>query len=329
MRLVLMLDINEILPELTERHQIALRWFVTHSGEERAWPGSLSDGTLLASKAKGIYKPGWTKYALSVRQSLGGPYSDRDPKLRSDGTWSYDYFQENTDPDQRDSEYTNLGLVQCMEDDVPVGVFRQVARRPAARYRILGLAAVVGWEAGYFRLEGFSTDGFAYRRRAQAEIDALVERHENAVAEDADGYDERFEDGQDRAIASVVRRRGQPEFRRVLVDAYGGRCSISGCDAEAALEACHIRPYRGPQTNSLSNGLLLRADLHTLFDLGLLAVDTASMTAIVAPELEGTTYSELAGKSVAVPKVMPSGSNMEALDWHHRWTGLTGKSSLQ
>ena len=323
-----MLEIEETLSMLTERHQVALRWFATHAGRERSWPGSLADGTLLATKAKGIYKPGWTKYALSVRQSLGGPYSDRDPKLRSDGTWSYDYFQENTDPEQRDSEYTNLALVQCMDDGVPVGVFRQVEKRPAARYRILGLAAIVGWEAGYFILEGFSANGLAYERRAQAEIDALVEWHEKAVSGGGDN-DESFEDSRDRAIASVVRRRGQPTFRRALIEVYGGRCSISGCDAEAALEACHIRPYRGPQTNALSNGLLLRADLHTLFDLGLLAVDTSSMTAIIAPELEGTTYGALTGKFVSVPEIMPDGSNLEALNSHRRWAGLPAKSELQ
>ena len=323
-----MLDIEETLSRLTEDHQSALRWFVAHRGQERSWPGALSDGTLLASRAKGIYKPGWSKYALSVRQSLGGPYSDRDPKLRSDGTWSYDYFQENTDPDQRDSEYTNLGLVQCMEDGVPVGVFRQVTRSPAARYRILGLAAVVGWEAGYFHLEGFSEDGLAYERRTQTETDALVEWHESAVSDGGDDYGN-FEVGRDRTIASIVRRRGQPGFRRALIEAYRGKCAVSGCDAEAALEACHIRPYMGPKSNALSNGLLLRADLHTLFDFGLLAINTASMTAVVAPELEGTTYSEFAGKPVGIPKVVPGGSNVEALDWHRRWTGLAGKGDPQ
>ena len=323
-----MLDIEEMLPKLTERHQAALRWFATHAGQERSWPGSLSDRTLLASKAKGIYKPAWTKYALSVRESLGGPYSDRDPALRPDGTWSYDYYQENIDPDQRDSEYTNLGLVQCMEDGVPVGVFRQVARRPAARYRILGLAAVVGWEAGYFHLEGFSADGMAYERRAQAEIGALVELHEKAVSEEWEEY-ESLEDARDRVVTSVVRRRGQPEFRRALIEAYGCRCAISGCDAEAALEACHITPYRGPQTNTLSNGLLLRADLHTLYDLGLLAVDTVTMTAVVAPELEGTTYGEFIGKSVSMPESTPGESNLEALDSHRRWAGLPVGSELQ
>ena len=323
-----MLDIEETLSRLTERHRVALQWFATHAGQERSWPGSLADGTLLASKAKGIYKPSWTKYALSVRQSLGGPYSDRDSKLRSDGTWPYDYFQENTDPDQRDSEYTNVALVQCMEDGVPVGVFRQVAIRPAARYRILGLAAVVGWEAGYFHLEGFSEYGQAYDRRAQAEISALVEMHERAISDREDDY-ESLGDARDRVVASVVRRRGQPEFRSALLEAYGGRCAISGCDAEAALEACHIRPYMGPHTNALSNGLLLRADLHTLFDLGLLAVETTSMRVIVAPELKGTTYSVLVDKSVSVPKAKFYGSNKEALDAHRRWTGLAAKTNAQ
>ena len=319
-----MLDVQEALSSLPERHQSALRWFVAHAGEERPWPGSLSDGTLLASKAKGIYKPIWTKYSLSVRESLQGQYSNRDPELRSDGTWSYDYYQENTDPDQRDSEYTNIGLIRCMEDGVPVGVFRQVARKPFARYRVLGVAAVVGWEEGYFHLEGFSPDGQAYARRVQATIGALVEWHEKTVSGGGE-CPVSLEDSRDRVVATIVRRRGQPEFRKALLEAYEGACAISGYDAEVALEACHVKPYMGPQTNSLSNGLLLRADLHTLFDLGLLAVDTVSMTAIVAPELKGTTYDELAGSSVFAPKVMPIESNVEALDWHREWAGLSGK----
>ena len=117
-----------------------------------------------------------------------------------------------------------------------------------------GLAAVVGWEAGYFHLEGFSEYGQAYDRRAQAEISALVEMHERAISDREDDY-ESLGDARDRVVASVVRRRGQPEFRSALLEAYGGRCAISGCDAEAALEACHIRPYMGPHTNALSNGL--------------------------------------------------------------------------
>ena len=70
-----MFDFEKTLSKVTEPHQVALQWFAPHAGQQRPWPGSLPDGTLLASKAKGIYKPGWTKYALSVRESLGGPYT--------------------------------------------------------------------------------------------------------------------------------------------------------------------------------------------------------------------------------------------------------------
>src|SRR5258708_5962168 len=73
---------------------------------EMMYGGQLLSATeKLASKAKGIYKPEWTKYALSIRQSLLSPYPDQDPIVRSDGTWSYLYFQENIDPNARDLAY--------------------------------------------------------------------------------------------------------------------------------------------------------------------------------------------------------------------------------
>ena len=53
------------------------------------------------------------------------------------------------------------------------------------------------------------------------------------------------------------------------------------------------------------------------------------MTAVVAPELEGTTYREIIGKPVSVPEVMPGESNLEALDSHRRWAGLPVISELQ
>jgi predicted restriction endonuclease len=87
-------------------------------------------------------------------------------------------------------------------------------------------------------------------------------------------------------------------------------------DAEPALEAAHIVPYRGPQTNHPANGLLLRADMHDLFDLGLVAVDTDTMTLRLAVELVGTKYESYEGKRLVLPSdeaIMPS---IEALDMH-------------
>src|SRR2546425_2776567 len=51
--------------------------------------------------------------------------------------------------------------------------------------------------------------------------------------------------------------RGQPEFRRKLLAAYGGRCAVSGCDAAEVLEAAHVVPYRGPGTNQVWSGFEL------------------------------------------------------------------------
>ncbi len=50
------------------------------------------------------------------------------------------------------------------------------------------------------------------------------------------------------------------------MDAYGGRCAVTNCDIEDVLEAAHISPYNGPSTDQVYNGLLLRTDIHTLFD---------------------------------------------------------------
>lgn len=316
-------QLSDLLAGLPVRHRSALQWFMDHRGTNQPWPKPLPDGTLLASKAKGIYKPNWTRYALSVRQSLSSPYPDREPVVRSDGTWSYLYFQETDEPEARDSAYTNRGLIACLEDRVPVGVIRQVSGKPRASYHVLGLAVVVGWEGGYFLLEGFGPTGQAHGSAAAAVEVAVLGRAQENLAVSTGIFDPgTIVDGRVRIIATIVRRRGQPEFRRRLLEAYGGRCAITGCEAVEALEAAHIVPYRGPETHHLSNGLLLRADIHTLFDLGLLAIDSATMVVLLAPSLATTSYKELDGKRLQLPKDDSSKPAQEALDQHRDWSGL-------
>ena len=315
--------LDDLLARLPERHRLALEWFRSYAGTERPWPKPLADGTFLASRAKGIYKPGWTEYALSVKETIGGPYPDREPNVRPDGTWSYLYSQEGEGLSARDSLYTNRGLIKCREDQVPVGVIRQVSARPQqARYRVLGLALVAGWDGGYFFLEGFAPDGRSRGRGPAAEIEVITAAQEQAITAAGVFSPEGPLDGRERALASIVRRRGQPQFRRGLLEAYEGRCAISGFDAEEALEAAHIVPYRGPETNHPSNGLLLRADLHSLFDLGLISVDTSTMTIIVAPRLLQTSYGALSGTALRIPNVPGTRPSVEALAKHREWSGL-------
>jgi len=310
------------LEHVSAQHRIALRWFAEHTSTILPWPTPLSDGTLLATKAKGIYKPNWTKYALSVRQALNSPYYDVAPVVHPDGTWSYSYFQENSNPADRDSAYTNRALIACYEDKIPIGVMRQVSIKPRANYQILGLALVTKWENGYFLLEGLSNDKGSYNRNIRERAEKYYRGHEldasiPTVFNLQDILDERT-----RVISAVVQRRGQSEFRQNLLQAYENQCCISGCDAVETLEAAHIVPYQGLKTNHPSNGLLLRADLHVLFDLGLLAVDTKTMSVVISSSLANTTYSTLSKIRLRLPKQENINPNKEALDLHRAWTGL-------
>jgi hypothetical protein len=170
-------QLETLLQALEPTHQAALRWFHTRKDTDVLWPELEQDaqsGQRLVTAAKGIYKPqGWV-YALSVRQVLDGPYPDREPLARADGTWLYRYFQENPDAALRDEQFTNRSLMACQRDQVPVGVLLQVAPKPNVRYHILGVALVARWDAGYFYLEGFSADEVARTGGLATEIEALI-----------------------------------------------------------------------------------------------------------------------------------------------------------
>ena len=125
-----------------------------------------------------------------------------------------------------------------------------------------------------------------------AQIEAQPENPFNPIGQ---------EDARARVLREVVRRRGQSKFRKSLIAAYEGRCAITGCPVVSLLEAAHITPYHGPDTNSISNGLLLRADLHTLWDLGLIAVEMTTKAIWVNPEVDDPTYQALSGIQLRRP----------------------------
>ncbi|WP_373372441.1 HNH endonuclease [Polyangium mundeleinium] len=125
-------------------------------------------------------------------------------------------------------------------------------------------------------------------------------------------------DERERKERLVAIRRGQPEFRARVVRRYRGRCIFSGCDVEDALEAAHIIPYRNDESDSEENGLLLRADLHTLFDLGLFAVDTSTWTVLVSKRLKGAHYDFLNGYQLEAFRSGEMRPSRRSLDYHRR-----------
>lgn len=125
------------------------------------------------------------------------------------------------------------------------------------------------------------------------------------------------DDARTRVLRQVVQRRGQQKFRKLLIAAYGGCCAITGCRVTPLLEAAHITPYLGPDTNSISNGLLLRADLHTLWDLGLVAIDPMTRRVWVSMEVDDPTYRDLSGCQVLQPAHPAQHPSMAAI--YQQW----------
>lgn len=123
--------------------------------------------------------------------------------------------------------------------------------------------------------------------------------------------------GKVRRLHEVVARQGQAVFRAELMIAYKGACAVTGTAVAEVLQAAHIEPYNGAPTNHVTNGLLLRADIHDLFDRGLLWV-TGSMSVGVAASLDGTTYAKLRGNKLRLPRSVPSRPDRGRLRKHRQ-----------
>lgn len=121
--------------------------------------------------------------------------------------------------------------------------------------------------------------------------------------------------------ALAARRRGQGAFRLLTIEKYHRRCCITGEHTLPALEAAHIVPFAAGGDHRASNGLCLRADLHRLFDRGLLAVDErrrARVSSRIAELfLNGDVYYRLEGRElVSLPDRPEDRPDPEALRFH-------------
>ena len=264
-------------------------------GASRPMAATTARRAPLATRAKGIYKPDGWDYALSIKILPDSPYDDGHPVPTPGGGWLLSYHQEGNNPDF----YTNAALKRCIQGRIPVGVIRKIdARRRQVQYEVLGLARPVRWYGGYFILESVNPP-------ATTQVDPLTDvlaadtEAERAQPDDVppDDYDARR-----RTQRQITQRRGQPQFRAALIHAYGGRCAITRSDAVEALEAAHIQAYRGPASNVVSNGLPLRSDIHTLYDLELIAIDPDTREVVLSPRLYGTQYASLAGVRLLDPR---------------------------
>lgn len=118
----------------------------------------------------------------------------------------------------------------------------------------------------------------------------------------------------------VEPRLGQGSFRAAVLDAYGGQCAVTGDRVTHVLEASHIQPFAVGGPHVVPNGLLLRSDLHTLYDRGYLTV-TPDYRLAVSRALQdefdnGREYLTLSGASIQLPARPKDQPDRSLLAWH-------------
>jgi putative restriction endonuclease len=115
-------------------------------------------------------------------------------------------------------------------------------------------------------------------------------------------------------------RLGQTSFKAVVLDAYHRRCAISGTHITPVLQAAHIRPVTAGGEHRLDNGLLLRSDVHTLFDRGYVGVDP-SYRLLVSPRLRedfgnGDQFYAREGQVIDLLERRADRPQRDFLEWH-------------
>ena len=116
-------------------------------------------------------------------------------------------------------------------------------------------------------------------------------------------------------------RLGQGSFRVLVTDAYERRCAITNERTLPALDAAHIKPYSESGQHIVKNGILMRRDLHALFDKGYVTI-TPSMQVEVSRRIKeefenGRDYYRLQGSRIQLPANPANYPSREYLDWHN------------
>ena len=114
----------------------------------------------------------------------------------------------------------------------------------------------------------------------------------------------------------------QGAFRVMVTEAYDRRCAISGEKALPVLEAAHIQPVAEGGLHRLDNGLLLRSDVHTLFDRGYISVTPDHRVLVAAGKLKedydnGEPYVPYHGTKMLLPGNESERPSREQLEWHN------------
>lgn len=145
-----------------------------------------------------------------------------------------------------------------------------------------------------------------------------------AAGEVNESFDEPTPESQrNRVMREIQQRLGQGKFRERVLAAYEKKCAITGFDAEQSLDAALIQPYCDGGSDNTSNGILLRSDIHNLYDFNLLSIHPKTRRVHLAAPLLTTQYAKLENVLIREPKNAANKPGLKALE--ERWVEFKGK----
>ena len=173
-----------------------------------------------------------------------------------------------------------------------------------------------GWKREIVRGRGYDSEGDG--REIWQRVEALI-RASSSRGERIPPIDEslpRYGDP-----VAVFPRLRQGSFRLIVTDSYDRRCAFTNSPVLHVLEAAHIRPYSLGGTHAPSNGILLRQDLHTLFDRGYMTVTPDHRVEVSSQIKEefhnGKEYYALHGRNMRLPEYGDRRPSADFLRWHN------------
>jgi putative restriction endonuclease len=174
------------------------------------------------------------------------------------------------------------------------------------------------WSRNIVRGKGYDARS-GEGRRVWEQLEAAVGLSARAAVP-ASPYEPQRVAERSRGPTVVYPRLGQGSFRVLVTDLYERRCAVTGERTLPVLEAAHIKPFAAKGPHEPRNGVLLRSDIHTLFDRGYVTVTPElrfEVSSRIREEFEnGRDYYALDGRALRIPADVNLAPAREYLDWH-------------
>lgn len=314
---------------LTEARNDILAELAKHTGKRVPWQFIKQTGRFIPHIERfhnlitGIFKPAWSEYALSIVIRTISPYEDKDEVIfLDDGRWLMTYSPRAGGLQIAD----NRALVKCMDERVPIGVFRQITdktnRKQGSTYRVLGLGIVTSYD--------FNQDVFIIESADRTALEKIT----NTVVDEAARYEvqlyaqimnefQPFVREESVTYTTTMPKRDKA-FREVVVREYNYTCAI--CEMKfqwnnlIEATAAHVIPKHQNGTDDPRNGLALCHTHHWAFDSGVFSLSD-NYEILLSPIIQESdsrnfTLLEMEGKTILLPSNETLQPHLQAVKWH-------------